>query len=112
MRRIGFTKEERELIDACARDNQSAASRAGSYGSVLVPVLIFGVYGFVNRDVVAISVALFGLIIFVWWRLSYEFSKLAVYQSLFQKLLRYEQEGDFAEQAKQSNDAASSQSLD
>lgn len=82
---FNFNKEERDLIAAFSRDRRSMWSRLGYYASFLAPFILFSIYGFLKQYFAAVSVAL-GLLIFVWWRLSGEFSKAKVYQSFFQKL--------------------------
>jgi hypothetical protein len=81
---------ERELVEAMARDTHSPASRIGFFASVLVPVLAFAAYGIFKKDIVAVGLAFAGLLIFVWWRLSHEFTKVPIYKSLFTKILNHE----------------------
>jgi hypothetical protein len=88
---LEFTQPERELIENFARYHHSVASRLGFYGSVLVPVLLFGSYGVMKQDFVAVTVSLIGLLIFVWWRISHELVYIKIYQSIFQKILKHEQ---------------------
>lgn len=80
---------------------------AGWYAAALIPVLVFAIYGFFRKDFVAVTIAFIGLVILVWWRLSQEFSALAAHQSLFQKVLRHEQESDRVQGSVESKDSPS-----
>jgi hypothetical protein len=87
---LNLSNEERAIVEAMARDRHSAGSRLGFYASVLVPVLLFAVYGFTQRDFITEAIALFGLLLFVGWRLSQEFTRLGAYKSLCKKIVEHE----------------------
>ena len=87
---LNLTKEEREIVEAMARDRHGTVSRLAFYASVLIPVLLFGGYGCVQRDFVAVAVALLGLLIFTGWRISGEFSRMSPYKSLCRKITEHE----------------------
>jgi len=90
MSEMGFSEEERNFVELLARDRHGVSSRFGFYASVLVPVFFFGVFGVLRRDFMAVAIALVGLFIFVWWRLSTELANLKVHRSVFQKVLNHE----------------------
>jgi|GEM_PF-2412888 len=94
MSHIGFSKEERQFVEYCASERAGVGSRLGFYASVLVPVILFGCYGVLQRDFVAVTVALVGLLIFVWWRLSAEMNHVKVHRSVFEKVLAHEKVTD------------------
>lgn len=87
---LHFTEDETGLVNAMAGDRHGFASRVGFYASVLVPVFIFGAYGILNRDFLAVVLALVGLAIFVCWTLSRESKYLALYTSIFQKVAEHQ----------------------
>ena len=89
---LHFTDEERELVDAMARDRHGMASRLGFYAAVLVPVLVFGAYGVIRRDLLATALALVGLAIFVCWNLSEESKYIGLYQSIFRKVAQHQRD--------------------
>lgn len=91
-----FTDEERELIDAMAR-NHSVASRLGFYASVLVPLYVMAGYGIFRADFLAIGLALVCLAIFLCWNLTQEFKYAGPYKSIFQKVAQHQ--SDAAQQA-------------
>jgi hypothetical protein len=97
---IGFTEEERHLVEIYARDQHGVASRLGFYAFVLVPIIIYGGLGVYRRDFLPLLAALLGLLIFFCWRLSTEFRLFKVYTSIFQKVLQHEKA---AEAIKSSN---------
>lgn len=94
MSEIGFSEEEKRQIALVAK--QKASSYAGYYASVIAPSLAFAVYGIVQRDFVAISIAFASLLIFVCWHLSAQFSHYGTYQSIFQKILKHEETAEDA----------------
>jgi hypothetical protein len=87
---LNLTPEERDVVDAWARDRHGVGSRLGFYGSILVPLLLFAAYGIERRELPALVVALIGLLIFLGWHLSREFSRLGAYKSLFRKIVEHE----------------------
>ena len=90
MSSLGFTEEERHLVEIYARDRHGVASRLGFYAFVLVPIIIYGALGVYRRDFLPLLAALLGLFIFVCWRLSSEFRLFKIYTSIFQKVLSHE----------------------
>lgn len=92
MSRLDLTTEERRLAEDMARDRSSVGSRLGFYASVLVPIILFGGYGVLRFDAVALGVAFLGLLIFVGWRISREFRYLPTYKSLFRKIAEHERQ--------------------
>lgn len=93
MSELHFTDEERDLVDAMARDRHSVASRLGFYASVLVPVFVIGGYGIFRADFLAMVLALVGLAIFVCWNLSQESKYVGLYKSIFQKVAQHQSDG-------------------
>ena len=94
-----FTEEETSLVEEMAKDRHGIASRLGFYASVLVPVFIFGIYGMVQRDILATVLALVGLAIFVVWRIAQESKYVGPYKSIFQKVLQHQRDLAKAHQA-------------
>jgi hypothetical protein len=87
---LNLTKDEREIVEAMARDRHSVMSRLGFYSSVLVPMLLFAAYGLVKRDFLAEAIALLGLLIFIGWRISGGLSRTSPYKSLCGKIVEHE----------------------
>jgi hypothetical protein len=87
---LNLTKDEREIVEAMARDRHSIMSRLGFYSSVLVPMLLFAAYGLVKRDFLAEAIALLGSLIFIGWRISGELSRTSSYKSLCGKIVELE----------------------
>jgi hypothetical protein len=72
MTSIGFTKEERKLIETYANDRSKLSTGLGFYALVIVPVIVYGGLGVVRRDFLPLLASLIGLLLFVYWRLSQE----------------------------------------
>lgn len=87
---LNLTPEERDVVEAWARDRSGLGSRVGFYASVILPLVLFGVYGIWTRQWVALAVALIGLLIFLGWRISRELSQVSVHRSLFKKIVEHE----------------------
>lgn len=92
MSELHFTDEERDLVDAMARDRHGVVSRLGFYASVLVPVFVIGAYGIFRSDFLATVLALVGLAIFVCWNLSQESKYVGLYKSIFRKVAQHQRE--------------------
>lgn len=90
MTHLDLTKDERALLVRVANDPHSVKSRLGFYASVMAPLLGFCAYGFVKRDFIAEFIAFAGLFLFMAWRISQEFRRLAVYKSLLCKIAAHE----------------------
>jgi hypothetical protein len=87
---LNLTAEERQIVEAMARDRHGLASRLGFYASVLVPVVLFAAYGLSRRDFLAEAVATLGLLIFVGWRIAGELVRTGPYKSLCRKIVEHE----------------------
>src|SRR5215475_5933459 len=90
---LHLTPDEGGVVEAMARD-RGRGSRLGFYGSVLVLCSFFAAYGIIQRDFVAVVVALIGLLIFVGWRIARELSHLNTFKSLCQKVAEHERTSD------------------
>jgi len=87
---LNLTREERALAEALTRDAYDRSTLLGYYASVLVPVLLFAAYGIAKRDVLAVAIALVGLLIPVGWRIARELATVSTYRSLAQKIVAHE----------------------
>jgi len=94
MTSLNLTEDEREYLGLVARDQHGARSRLGFYASALLPMLAFGIYGFVRHDFVAEFIAFAGTLLFTSWRISQEFRRLDVCKSLFRKVAEHEKRSD------------------
>ncbi|MCB1955310.1 MAG: hypothetical protein KDG55_06515 [Rhodocyclaceae bacterium] len=83
---MNFSSEEAALLRQLAH-GFGLGRRFGFYAATLLPVVAFGVYGFLKRDYVASSVALLGAIGHIAWRISAETQHLQLYRSIAQKVL-------------------------
>jgi hypothetical protein len=90
MTNIGFTKEERKLIEMYANDRSKRSTSLGFYALVIVPFIIYGVLGVIRRDFLPLLASLIGLLLFVYWRLSQELRVFEIHKSVFQKVLHHE----------------------
>ena len=63
---MNLTPEEEFLLARFARDK----GRGGFYAAVLIPIALFGVYGFVTRDVIALAIAFLGALALLVWHIS------------------------------------------
>ena len=90
MSELGLSDEEQKLVGLLARDDASKASRLGFYAAALLPASVFGVYGVVKSDLVALGLAFAGLFLFVLWRISQELQYLKPTIGVFQKVAAHE----------------------
>lgn len=86
---LGFSREERAWIELAARE-QGVGSRVRFYAAVFTPVLLFGGYGALQWDVVALGVALVGLWALVIWRVSEELAAVRMVGPIFRKIVQHE----------------------
>ena len=87
---LNLTKDERGVFEDMAHDRHSLKSRLGFYGSLLVPLVAFAVYGAIKQDFVALLVAFGGLFLFVLWRPGYEFGRVETYKAACRKVVEHE----------------------
>jgi|KBSMisStandDraft_5_1062788.scaffolds.fasta_scaffold531543_3 hypothetical protein len=88
---LNLTNEERELAEALGRDRYGKWSRLGFYSAVMLPSILFGAYGILTLDAVAVFIAFLGLFIFLAWRISQEVSRVEAYKGLLRKVLEHEE---------------------
>jgi len=87
---LGLTQLEKNLVAALAHESDSKSSRLGFYAAVLIPALAFAGYGIYKKDLVALGLAFFGLLLFLWWRISQELQHFEPYAGVFKKVAAHE----------------------
>lgn len=98
MSQLNFTEEERSLIAAMTSPRQSVGYRIGAYASALVPVTLIAVYGLMRDDVVAVTVAFGGLLIYVCWQAWGDLRYVAVWAAICRKIAEHEKASQSASQ--------------
>jgi hypothetical protein len=58
----------------------------GFYAAILVPIVVFAIYGLVRRDIVAMGIAFGGLLLYQIWKIATDLSRIAIYRSLMTKM--------------------------
>lgn len=81
-----LTVEEENVVRILAADTGNR-DRLWFYIVVLVAPLGMAVYGFLQRDYLALAVAFFGLFILVAWWVWREIQHLAIFRSIAKKML-------------------------
>jgi len=81
-----LTVEERALMNSWSGRSQDAFSRLGYYAAILLPLVVFAIYGLAKRDVVAIAIAFGGLLLYQLWNIGHDLSRVAIYRSLMTKM--------------------------
>jgi hypothetical protein len=87
-----FTIEELALLARYA-EPEARKSRTGFYVAWISPILMFGAYGFIQQDFVALTVALLGALGNLFWVISNQSTSTALFQSIAAKVLKIVQEG-------------------
>ena len=87
-------RDERLLIAMVVRFTEVPYRRFAFYGMFLIPLLAFGLYGCTERDWLALAIALFGLLLFQFWRISLELRHMKLFLSIFKKVLAFEEQDD------------------
>jgi hypothetical protein len=64
---IEFTKEEKVLIHQYAKRGDRHWEALSFYAVILLPLLAFAIFGLVRQDVIAMSIAFFGLFLSALW---------------------------------------------
>lgn len=83
---MDLSKEELDLLHAYAK-SETAGRRWGFYVAVLLPVVLFTVYGTIREDYIALLVAVIGLLGYVLWHISSEARYAVLVQSIAAKVL-------------------------
>jgi hypothetical protein len=83
---LELTPEERGLLLRWRAQSETLLAYLGYYGAILLPMVAFAAYGIIKRDVIALSIAFAGLLIYQLYRIATELSQLALYQSLASKI--------------------------
>ena len=86
MTELDLTDEERALVARWALIKADNGSRLSFYAAALFPALVFGIYGMLHKDIVALGLAFVGLVGFLVWRVSRELRFAPLHHSLFVKL--------------------------
>jgi hypothetical protein len=81
---IELDAEERALV--CRWHTLSVGSYVAFNIAILMPFLAFATYGFVKDDVIAMSIAVGGLVLYQAWRVATDLSRWSVYRSVFAKV--------------------------
>jgi len=90
MSQLNLTDEERAMIAAMTAPHQGVGYRVASYASVLVPVTLIACYGILRSDIVAVSVAYGGLLIYMGWQMVSELRYVKLWNSVFRKIVEHE----------------------
>jgi hypothetical protein len=80
---MNLTPEEEFLLTRFVREK----GRRGFYVAVLSPIALFGAYGFVTQDFIALTIALLGALAFLTWHVSASSSSAALLKSIAEKVL-------------------------
>ena len=86
---LDFTPEERAALRRW-HAQYDKPYRFGYYVALLVPMVLFAVYGIVKRDVIAISIAFAGVLIYHTCAIADYVSRAPQYRSLLTKIVRRE----------------------
>lgn len=81
-----FSDEERYVISYFARMGPDKLGRLFFNAAMLVPFVLFAVYGLYRQDAIALAVAFFGLLIYQTWLISRELKYSKVFCSICKKL--------------------------
>ncbi len=80
---MNLTPEEEFLLMRFAR----RSGARGFYAAVLTPIALFGAYGFIVEDFIALAVALLAALAFLTWHISASSSSAALLKSIAKKVL-------------------------
>lgn len=83
---LDLTAEEHALLQRWCAQSSSVRVYLGYYGAILLPMIAFAIYGLIKRDVIALSIAFAGLLIYQLYRIATDFDRSGLYQSLFRKI--------------------------
>ncbi|MHB8653660.1 MAG: hypothetical protein ACYDA9_07260 [Terriglobia bacterium] len=83
---VDFSGEERHLISYFASMGADKLGLLFFNAAMLVPFVLFAVYGLYRQDVIALAVAFFGLLIYQTWRISRELKHSKTFTSICKKL--------------------------
>ena len=87
---IAFTPEERALLHSWSGRGRYAGSWVAYYAAILIPMVVFAVYGVVKRDVVAVAIAFGGILLYQLWSIANDLSRREIYRSLMTKVAERE----------------------
>jgi hypothetical protein len=94
MSRLGFNADERALVAQMVLSRESRRQRLWFYSAALVPAVVFGGYGIVRADMVALIVGFGALAFFTYWNLASEFKNSPIFFSIFAKIDAFERHVD------------------
>lgn len=92
MSKLNLTDEERALVAQMAASSESVYSRLWFYAACLVPGVSFGIYGAIQKDMVALGLGFLALCLFIGWSISNEIKNTPFYVALFKKIDAFERE--------------------
>lgn len=92
MSKLNLTDGERALVAQMAASSESAYSRLWFYAACLVPGVSFGIYGVIQKDMVALGLGFLALCLFIGWSISNEIKSTPFYITLFKKIDAFERE--------------------
>ena len=81
-----LTPEEENLLRLMATERGNL-DRLWFYVAVLLAPVAMAVYGFVQRDYIALAVAFFGLLVLVVWSITRELKHAAHFRTIAEKLI-------------------------
>ena len=84
-----FTTEERALVHSWSVRG-GRGSWLAYYAAILVPMVLFAVYGVIKRDVIAVAIAFGGLLLYQLWNIAHDHSRRDIYRSLMMKVAERE----------------------
>ena len=86
MNRLNLTDAERALVAQMAASSESVYSRLWFYAACLVPSVSFGIYGALQKDIVALGLGFLALCLFIGWSIFNEMKSTPFYIALFKKI--------------------------
>jgi hypothetical protein len=86
---LKLTPEERAALRRW-RAQYDTPRRLGYYAAILLPMVWFAIYGVIRRDVVAVSIAFAGILLYQLWGVSDYLSRAPLNRSLICKIAQRE----------------------